>query len=411
VRYTFAEHRLRGVPPEPAAFARRGGDARGGQGMALWQEFRGRFGGGGGVREPARGGGLGVTRGGSAGCLHEPCQRVVRLAYGLQRAGMDADPAERRSRMVEQQIVRRGIRDAAVTHAMRKVPRERFVPDAMAEFAYEDSPLPIADRQTISQPYIVARMTEALELEADDRVLEIGTGSGYAAAVLAELAAEVFTIERHAGLADTARRRLEALGYRNVHVRCGDGTLGWADEAPFDAIAVTAGGPRVPEALREQLAIGGRLVIPVGAVERVQHLVLVRREAEERYTETDLGAVQFVPLIGAGGWPERLQARPSRSSDAYALGRLIHESAERLEDIESVALDPLLERIGDARVVLLGEATHGTAEFYRMRARITRELILRRGFRIPLGTAASRLSRARDRFQRWLRENYLGDEP
>jgi protein-L-isoaspartate(D-aspartate) O-methyltransferase len=138
-------------------------------------------------------------------------------------------------------------------------------------------------------------------------VLEIGTGSGYAAAVLAELAAEVFTIERRAGLADAASARLDGLGYRNVHVRCGDGTLGWAEEAPFDAIAVTAGGPSVPRALCEQLAIGGRLVIPVGKAERWQRLLLVHREGHNRYAESDLGAVHFVPLIGAQGWEKRAQ--------------------------------------------------------------------------------------------------------
>jgi protein-L-isoaspartate(D-aspartate) O-methyltransferase len=212
------------------------------------------------------------------------------------------DQAGRRARMVERQLVARGIESPAVIRAMRVVPRESFVPAGLAEFAYDDTPLPIDAEQTISQPYIVALTAEALELEPGDKVLEIGTGSGYSAAVLAEIAAEVFTIERHATLADSARARLEALGYRNVHVRCGDGTKGWPEEAPFDAIAVTAGAPFVPRSLREQLAIGGRLVIPVGDA-GVQHLMRIRRTGGEAYEEEDLGAVRFVPLIGEEGWP------------------------------------------------------------------------------------------------------------
>src|SRR5688572_5177188 len=177
---------------------------------------------------------------------------------------MRFDFGQQRDRMVERQLARRGIRDPAVMRAMRNVPRDRFVPADLVEFAYDDTPLPIDADQTISQPYIVALMADALELEPDGKVLEIGTGSGYAAAVLAEIAAEVFTIERHETLCKSARALLEDLELDNVHVRCGDGTKGWPEEAPFDAIAVTAGGPVVPKSLREQLAIGGRLVIPVG---------------------------------------------------------------------------------------------------------------------------------------------------
>lgn len=294
------------------------------------------------------------------------------------------DHARRREDMVRLQLARRGIHDPDVTRAMARVPRERFVPDDLAEFAYDDSPLPLTENQTISQPYIVALMTEALELEADDRVLEIGTGSGYSAAVLAEIAAEVFTIERHRSLADTARARLEALGYANAQVRCGDGTRGWPDEAPFDAIVVTAGGPAVPKSLREQLSVGGRLVIPVG-LERVQRLLRIRRTDETRFDEEDLGPVLFVPLIGEEGWTaehasraarRRRKRRPATPAEAVA------DAAEPFDRIDEAQLAPLIQRIGDARVILLGEATHGTAEFYEMRARITRELIARKGARI-----------------------------
>jgi len=203
--------------------------------------------------------------------------------------------------MVEHQIRDRGVRDPRVLAAMMAVRREAFLPPELAEMAYDDRPLPIDAGQTISQPYIVAVMTEALELEPGDRVLEIGTGSGYAAAVLAEIAKDVFTIERHPILADTARDRLADLGYANVRVACGDGTLGWSEHAPFDAIVVTASGPEVPRALRDQLAIGGRLVMPVAAG-RAQELVRVTRVGRTEYRREELGAVQFVPLIGAQGW-------------------------------------------------------------------------------------------------------------
>ena len=290
-----------------------------------------------------------------------------------------------REAMVSGHLVARGVRDDAVLNAMRTVPREAFLPEDMMEFAYRDSPLPIAAGQTISQPYIVAVMTEALRLKASDRVLEIGTGSGYAAAVPSRVAAEVYTIERHAALAEGARQVLEALEYRNVHVRHADGTRGWPEHAPYDAIAVAAGGPRVPGTLREQLAIGGRLVMPVGSVPRLQELVRVTRTGENEYRRERLGGVQFVPLIGAEGWSEResgvlLTGGDRRETPASA--ELIREVAEPFPDIEEVELGPLLERIGSAKVVLLGEATHGTSEFYRMRARITREQVERFGFTI-----------------------------
>jgi protein-L-isoaspartate(D-aspartate) O-methyltransferase len=207
--------------------------------------------------------------------------------------------------MVEGQLAVRGIRDPLVLAAMARVPRERFVSDRQAEFAYEDEPLPIGEGQTISQPYIVAFMTEALGLVRTDRVLEIGTGSGYAAAVLAEIATEVYTVERLAALAESARRHLADLGYANVHVLTGDGTLGWPEHAPYDAIVATASGPRVPQALLDQLAIGGRLVMPVGSVAYDQSLVRVLRAAPADYRREELEAVAFVPLIGAQGWPGR----------------------------------------------------------------------------------------------------------
>jgi protein-L-isoaspartate(D-aspartate) O-methyltransferase len=208
-----------------------------------------------------------------------------------------------RDRMVDEQIAARGVRDPVVLQAMRTVPRERFVDEIQARFAYEDEPLPIGEGQTISQPYIVAAMTQALRLRPGDRVLEIGTGSGYAAAVLSVILAEVYTIERVESLARSARRRLRDLGYANVHVRHGDGSLGWPEHAPYDAIVVTAGGPDVPRSLLRQLAVGGRLVMPVGPATRSQRLVRVVRTGEDSYEREALEEVAFVPLIGAEGWP------------------------------------------------------------------------------------------------------------
>ena len=204
--------------------------------------------------------------------------------------------------MAEHQLERRGIRDPLVLEAMRSVPREAFVPPELAEEAYADGPLPIGEGQTISQPYIVALMVEALELRRGERVLEIGAGSGYAAAVLAEIAAEVYTVERHAPLAREARERLRALGYENVQLRVGDGSRGWPEHAPYDAIVVAAGAPEVPEALKEQLAVGGRLVIPVGQGRTLQELLRLRRLSETQYQREELGGVRFVPLVGAEGW-------------------------------------------------------------------------------------------------------------
>ena len=215
-----------------------------------------------------------------------------------------------RQQMVQYQLAARGLTDERVLNALAVVPREAFVPEDLAPYAYEDRPLPIEASQTISQPYIVGLMTAALELRSDDRILEIGTGSGYAAAVLAEICAEVYTVERHWQLAESARERLAALGYDNVHVKQGDGTLGWPEHAPYDGIIVAAGAPRVPEPLTEQLAIGGRLVIPVGPTLETQELLRVRRTGENSFEQDDLGAVRFVPLIGEAGWREKEDDAP-----------------------------------------------------------------------------------------------------
>ena len=214
---------------------------------------------------------------------------------------------EQRARMVDLQLARRGISDERVRAAFRAVPRESFVPAALTELAYRDGPLPIGEDRTISQPYIVALTTQALGLEGEERVLDIGTGSGYAAAVLSRIAKEVFTVERLETLATEARDRLERLGYRNVEVLHGDGTLGWPEHAPYDAIAVAAGAPEVPPALLEQLAPGGRLVIPVGPDETSQVLMRVTRVGADAFREEPLGEVRFVPLIGERGWPSGMR--------------------------------------------------------------------------------------------------------
>lgn len=210
-----------------------------------------------------------------------------------------------RGKMVRSQIshppdYRKPVREKRVLAAMRAVPRHLFVLSKDIDKAYGDYPLPIGYGQTISQPYIVALMTKALELKGGEKVLEIGTGSGYAAAILGEIAGEVFTIERHKALADEAKEKLKA--WRNVHVIHGDGTKGLKSEAPFDAIVATAAGPKVPETLKNQLKIGGRLVIPVGQHARFQTLLQVTRKSQDEFTEKDLGSVAFVPLIGEEGF-------------------------------------------------------------------------------------------------------------
>ena len=203
--------------------------------------------------------------------------------------------------MVTDQLERRGIRDRRVLDAMATVPRERFVPGVPTNLAYDDRALPIDAGQTISQPYMVARMTELLEVQPGDRILEIGTGSGYQAAILAAVGAVVTTIERHPNLADEARERLATEGVIDVDVRIGDGSRGAADGAPWDGIVVTAGSPSIANELREQLAVGARLVIPVGD-RAAQDLRVVERRGPNDWREWSDGAVVFVPLVGEGGW-------------------------------------------------------------------------------------------------------------
>jgi len=207
---------------------------------------------------------------------------------------MRDDYASLREKMVAVQIAERGIRDAAVLEAMRRVPRDAFVPEDLKSLAYADEPLPIGHGQTISQPYIVGYMTEALDLRGGERVLEIGTGSGYQTAVLASIAGEVFTVETVGALAEKAQAVLKSLDFTNIRFKTGDGTFGWKEFAPFDAIIVTAAPAGIPSALKDQLAVGGRMIIPVGVLD--QELVLVRRE-ETSFRETRLLPVRFVPLV------------------------------------------------------------------------------------------------------------------
>jgi len=214
---------------------------------------------------------------------------------------MRVDPRRMRERMVDEQIVARGITEPRLLAVMRELPRHLFVEEAMAKQAYMDNPLPIGEGQTISQPYIVALMTELLRVEPGMKVLEIGTGSGYQAAVLAKLGADVHTIERLPKLCELARNRLRAMGLFNVHVKLDDGTLGWPSIAPFDRILVTAGGPEVPQPLVDQLCECGRLVMPVGPARRLQSLILIEKK-DGQVLRQDYGGVQFVDLVGAHGW-------------------------------------------------------------------------------------------------------------
>jgi protein-L-isoaspartate(D-aspartate) O-methyltransferase len=206
----------------------------------------------------------------------------------------------KRHEMVRQQIEARGITDPNVIAAMRKVPRHLFVGEALRDQAYGDFPLPIGEQQTISQPYIVAEMTQALELTQNDRVLEIGTGSGYQAAILAQIVYRIYTLERIRALYVQARKLLDKLNYHNIVMRCADGTKGWKDESPFDAIIVTAGAPTIPEVLVDQLAEGGRLVVPVGD-QHSQDLIKITKDQDQIH-QTNLGGCRFVKLVGEHGW-------------------------------------------------------------------------------------------------------------
>ena len=207
-----------------------------------------------------------------------------------------------REQMVVQQIEGRGIRETAVLQAMRNVPREAFVQSAYREHAYDDTPLPIPNEQTISQPYVVALMLATLQPQPEYRVLEIGTGSGYAAALLGQIVQDVHTVERHSGLVDLARSRLMKLAYTNVHVHHGDGSQGWPEFAPYDGIVVAASGPHIPQPLKEQMAIGARLVMPVGEKRGKQQLICLIRHNRYDYELKKLGGVAFVPLVGENGW-------------------------------------------------------------------------------------------------------------
>ncbi|HYD36409.1 MAG TPA: protein-L-isoaspartate(D-aspartate) O-methyltransferase, partial [Allosphingosinicella sp.] len=286
-----------------------------------------------------------------------------------------ADFAALRERMVQRQIASRGI-GGRLLDAFRAVPREEFVPEAVREYAYEDGPLPIESDQTISQPYIVALMIEAAEVAPGDRVLEIGAGSGYAAAVMGRIAEEVIAVERHRELVELARARMARLGYDNVRIIEGDGTEGLPSEAPFEAILCAASGSHVPNALLAQLSTGGTLVMPIGEPNAVQNLVKVTRRGDEDFEEEDLGPVRFVPLIGAHGWAD------PKGGSSRSLPERIAGAAEPLPDIDDPAFAEAFDRFADARIVLLGEASHGTSEFYRARAAITRRLIERHGFTI-----------------------------
>jgi protein-L-isoaspartate(D-aspartate) O-methyltransferase len=214
------------------------------------------------------------------------------------------DFAHARQRMVDVQIAGRGIGSRHVLRAMREVPREQFVGIGSEEFAYDDRPLPIAAEQTISQPYIVALMLEAAGITPGSRVLEVGAGSGYAAAVMSRIAARVYAIERHVALGEAAKIRFAKLGYNNIDLRIDDGTKGWPEAGPFDAIIVAASGPSAPQALKEQLDIGGRLIIPLGDEFRTQNLVKITRISRHQFGEESLGGVMFVPLVGEQGWSE-----------------------------------------------------------------------------------------------------------
>jgi protein-L-isoaspartate(D-aspartate) O-methyltransferase len=344
------------------------------------------------------------------------------------------DLEDARERMVQRQVARRGVRDERVLEALRRTPRELFVPEDLREFAYDDSPLPIEAGQTISQPYIVGLMAAAARIEPQDHVLEVGTGSGYAAAVLARLAERLHTVERHDALARTARERLAQLRLANVEVHLGDGTHGWPEAAPYDAILVAAGGPAIPQALKDQLDLGGRLVMPVGERRGDQRLIRVTRTSANHFEEDDLGGVTFVPLIGEHGWSDdRLDRRPAeaRSFRPAAPGRttasLIAEAAEHLPDFDDPAFGALFDRFADRRVVLLGESSHGASEFYIARAAITRRLVEAHGYSIvaleadwPDAASLDRLVRGRparrnaepafQRFPTWMWRNQAFDD-
>ena len=320
-----------------------------------------------------------------------------RQARGAEDDGLEAirhwlplmnptDFAEQRLQMVQDQVAGRGVRDASVLDALRAVPRELFVPEALREFAYEDVRLPLAEGQTIPRPWIVGAMVEALALRPDEKVLEIGTGSGYGAAVLARVARSVYSIEPIDRLAVIAAATLRSQRVGNVYVRQGRADAGWPLHAPYDAILVNLPGSQVPDELKRQLGVGGRLVMLSGTDPEVLELVRVTRTGEHSYRSDDIEDLRTGSVFGEEGhtsahggplWSQAVKA------DAHAdelLARRIADCGERFATPATADLEPLLRRIGDARIVLLGESTHGTSEFYRMRDRISRELIERKGF-------------------------------
>ena len=295
--------------------------------------------------------------------------------------------ATERADMVERQIARRGVTDRRILDAFQEVPREEFVPEGLRQFAYRDGPLPIGEGQTISQPWIVATMIDAAEIGPGSRVLEVGAGSGYAAAVVSRIADEVFAIERHGKLAREASERIAALGYGNCTILAGDGIEGLPAEAPFDAILVAARSDTVPDALKQQLKVGGRLILPVGG-EDVQQLRCIQRTAEDEWQSHELDPVRFVPLL-PGAVPEEgvrtaSDHRPARNK---SLTELIARHAIPLPPIDDPAFAEAFDRFADKRVIMLGECSHGTLEFYQARAAITKRLVERHGFTIVAAEA------------------------
>ncbi|NVD43508.1 protein-L-isoaspartate(D-aspartate) O-methyltransferase [Qipengyuania atrilutea] len=292
------------------------------------------------------------------------------------------DSSNKREAMVQRQIADRGIDDPLILAAFRTVPREHFLPENLSEFAYDDGPLPIGEGQTISQPFIVACMIDAAEIGYQDRVLEVGAGSGYAAAIISRIADEVIGIERHEVLAREASSRVKALDYENCNIIAGDGTKGLPEKAPFDAILVAARTDEVPKALCDQLALGGRLIVPFGG-EDMQQLRCIERVAEDRWESRDITPVRFVPLlrgvIPADGAQTASDHRPARDLSTLAL---IGQSCTPLPELTSQDFAASFDRYANKRIVMLGESSHGTHEFYAARAAITQRLVERHGFDI-----------------------------
>jgi len=300
---------------------------------------------------------------------------------------------ENRKNQLLTKLILHGVTEKTILDAFSAVPREEFVDKELEHIAYADQALPIDEKQTISQPSLVALMVQIARAAGAEKVLEVGAGSGYAAAILGQMAKEVYAVERHRSLYRVARDHIKKLSYDNVKILNGDGSKGLPEEAPFDAIIVSAAGEKIPGALLQQLKIGGRLVIPIGSKTR-QNLISVTRTEEDEYKREALHEVQFVPLVssdgtsngnGVGSHNDKVESSSAllkkvSSGSEYSLPVLLKEAIEPFTSIEDLDLEPLLERVGNARVVLLGESTHGTSEFYKMRSRITRELVVRKEF-------------------------------